>query len=125
MKIKLDENMPAGLVKVLGNLGHDVVPVPDEGLGGRGDLEIWEAAQREGRFLITQDLDFSDVYRYKPGTHNGIMVVRLRDPGRLALLEKVREIFQTEDTSKWRGSFIVLTDRKIRIRTPQAANAEN
>ncbi|MBW2066548.1 MAG: DUF5615 family PIN-like protein [Deltaproteobacteria bacterium] len=125
MKIKLDENMPAGLVTVLRSLGHNVVTVPEEGLGGRDDLEIWEAAQREGRFLITQDLDFSDVYRYKPGTHNGIIMVRLRSPGRLSLLQKVREIFEAEDTGKWRGSFIVLTDRKIRIRSPKGANPEN
>ena len=124
MKIKLDENMPAGLVTVLGSLGHNVVTVPEEGLGGGDDLEIWEAAQREGRFLITQDMDFSDVHRYKPGTHYGIMVVRLRSPGRLALLEKVREVFEAEDTAKWRGSFIVLTDIKIRIRFPEEADAE-
>jgi predicted nuclease of predicted toxin-antitoxin system len=35
--------------------------VPEEGLVGSDDHEIWEATQNAGRFLITQDLDFSDV----------------------------------------------------------------
>ena len=122
MKIKLDENMPAGLVTVLRNLNHNVAAVPEEGLAGRDDLEVWSATQHEGRFLITQDLDFSDVHRYRPGTHCGVMVVRLRSPGRLSLLEKVRQTFESEDTGRWHGCFIVLTDRKIRIRSPKEVN---
>ncbi|MBW1737750.1 MAG: DUF5615 family PIN-like protein [Deltaproteobacteria bacterium] len=118
MKIKLDENMPAGLATVLNRMDHDVVTVPEEGLAGRDDLEIWAAAQREGRFLITQDLDFSDVRKYRPGSHHGIMVVRLRGPGRLALLEKVCEVFEAEDIGSWNRCFIVLTERKIRIHSP-------
>jgi predicted nuclease of predicted toxin-antitoxin system len=42
------------------------------------DCEVWEAAQRDERFLITQDLDFSDVRRFVPGSHRGILLVRLR-----------------------------------------------
>jgi len=122
MKIKLDENMPAGLATVLKSLGHDVVTVPEEGLGGHDYAEIWAAAQREERFLITQDLDFSDARRYRPGSHHGIMVVRLRSPGRLALLEKVREVFEAEDIGSWHQCFIVLTERKIRIHSPRVPN---
>jgi hypothetical protein len=32
MKIKLDENMPAGLVSAIAELGHDVDTVPSEDL---------------------------------------------------------------------------------------------
>jgi hypothetical protein len=85
MKIKLDENMPAGLAEILVRLGHDVETVPQEGLAGCSDPDIWSSAQREGRFLITQDLDFSDIHRFSPGTHHGLLLVRLRTPGRLAL----------------------------------------
>lgn len=40
----------------------------EEGLTGRADADIWQAAQREGRILITQDLDFSDTRKFQPGT---------------------------------------------------------
>jgi hypothetical protein len=36
-------------------------------------------AQRAGRFLVTQDLDFSDVRRFEPGSHHGLLLVRLPD----------------------------------------------
>ena len=66
MKIKLDENLPVRLARTLEKLGHDTDTIPEEGLTGRSDLHIWEAAQEAERFLITQDLDFSDTRRFSP-----------------------------------------------------------
>jgi len=45
----------------------------DRQLTGRADPDVWSAAQSARRFLITQDLDFSDIRRYKPGTHAGLL----------------------------------------------------
>ena len=74
MKIKLDENLPDRLVAVLTGLGHNVDTVRTEQLTGRADPDVWSAAQAAQRFLITQDLDFSDVRRYTPGTHAGLLL---------------------------------------------------
>ncbi|HZP01063.1 MAG TPA: DUF5615 family PIN-like protein [Terriglobia bacterium] len=70
MKIKLDENLPADLAPSLAAMGHDIETVLNEGIAGRSDLTVWETTQREKRFLITQDMDFSDLRRYIPGTHH-------------------------------------------------------
>jgi predicted nuclease of predicted toxin-antitoxin system len=82
------------------------------------DCEVWEAAQRDERFLITQDLDFSDVRRFVPGSHRGILLVRLRSPDRQSLIRRVREVFQQEEVTTWAGCFVVVTERKIRILRP-------
>jgi len=82
VKTKLDENLPERLVAELAALEHDVDTARAEHLAGRPDNEIWQAAQAVDRFLITQDLDFSDVRRYVPGTHGGLLLVRLAQPGR-------------------------------------------
>ena len=58
MKIKLDENLPGRLAARLAVLGHDVHTVRQEGLEGHLDETVWEAAQNESRFMITQDLIF-------------------------------------------------------------------
>jgi len=120
MKIKLDENIPASLVAPLNELGHNVDTVPQEGLAGGDDKTVWVAAQREERFLITQDLDFSDIRRFRPGDHHGILLVRLRNPGRLALAKQIWEIFSKENIKDWQGCFIILTDLKLRIHRPKA-----
>lgn len=118
MKIKLDENLPESLLTTLTALGHDTDNVRLEGLAGRPDPDVWQAAQEAGRFLITQDLDFSDMRRFRPGTHAGLLLIRLRIPGRLALTNRIREICESEQIERWAGCFVLVTDRKIRIHRP-------
>jgi predicted nuclease of predicted toxin-antitoxin system len=118
MKIKLDENLPVRLAGMLAGLGHDADTVFAEGLAGRSDVDVWQAAQTNGRFFVTQDLDFSDVRVFQPGTHEGLLLVRLRAPSRKALAQKVHAIFATEDVDSWSQCFVVATDRKIRVRRP-------
>lgn len=120
MKIKLDENLPAILVGALSALGHEVDAVQQEGLTVRCDQDIWQAAQQSGRFFIIQDLDFSDLRRFEPGTHAGLLLVRLAKPGRPALAKRVIQVFGTGHTETWAGCFLVATDTKLRIHRPGA-----
>ena len=115
MKAKLDENLPLQIASRLRTFGHDVHTMP-EGLSGCNDADLWRAAQREERVLITQDLDFSDARRFAPGTHHGVILIRLRSPSRLKLVERVDEIFRDEAIGAWSGCFVVVTDRKVRVR---------
>ena len=118
MRIKLDENLPVTLAPLLSVLEHDVDTVPEEQLQGRRDPVIWQAAQTAERFLITQDMDFSDIRQFRPGTHRGILLLRLRTPGRTALTARLVSIFQTEDVESWSHCFVVATERKIRVVRP-------
>lgn len=120
MRIKLDENLPARLAPLIGTLGHNVDTVPGEQLKGRNDPAIWQAAQDAGRFLVTQDMDFSDIRQFRPGTHHGILLLRLRNPGRTALTARLLQIFRTEDVESWGRCFVVVTERKIRVVRPSA-----
>jgi len=119
MKIKLDENLPLRLASLLKDLGHDVHTLHGEMLIGRSDSEIWEATQRESRFLITQDMDFSDIRQFAPGFHHGILLIRLRSPNRRNLVERIGELSQKEDVSEWGRCFVVATDRKTRVLKPE------
>ena len=118
MNIKLDENLPVDLAPELAKLGHDVHTSRDEGLSGAADSDVWEAAQREKRFLITQDLDFSDVRRFTPGTHKGLLLIRLAEPNRRSLIDRVLTLFSEEAIGAWAGCFVVASDRKVRVRRP-------
>jgi predicted nuclease of predicted toxin-antitoxin system len=118
MKIKLDENLPLHLATSLEDLGHDVHTTYSEGLTGHADRDMWGAAQAESRFLITQDLDFSDIRQFAPGSHAGVLLVRLHSPSRKNLIARVQNVFQTESVDQWTGCFVVVTDRKIRVLKP-------
>ena len=121
MRIKLDENLPACLAHELVQMGHDADTVVQEGLAGCNDVTLWQAAQDAGRFQVTQDLDFSDIRRYEPGQHAGLLLIRLREPGRATLLARVAALFDREDVTAWEGCFVVLTDHKIRVRHPKTS----
>ena len=118
MKVKLDEDLPTELADLLSAGGHDVHTVPGESLAGRDDGAIFRAATGEGRLLLTQDLDFSDVRQFAPGTHPGLVIVRLRDPSRKRLVARLRQVLATESVESWAGCFVVISDHKLRVRRP-------
>ena len=115
MKIKLDENIPSDVMSS-NVLQHDIDTVELEGLSGAVDATVWQAAQREGRFFVTQDLDFSDLRAFAPGTHNGLLLIRLRTPSRRVLTERLIELLSMEEAETWSGAFVVATDSKLRVR---------
>lgn len=119
MRVKLDENLPLRLAPRLVALGHDVVTVRDEGLVGADDTRIWEAAQLEGRFLVTQDLGFSEIAHFAPSGHAGVLLVRLQEPARPDLLRRVEAIFREENAESWDGCIVAATERKLRVRRPK------
>jgi uncharacterized protein (DUF433 family) len=69
VRIKLDENMGQRHRELLAAHGHETDSVVDEGLGGADDDVVASAAAREGRMLVTLDLDFADIARFPPGSH--------------------------------------------------------
>ena len=118
MKLKLDENLPESLVWELAALNHTADNVRQEGLAGCADPDVWAATQAEGRFLLTQDLDFSDLRQFQPGAHCGLLLVRLPDAGRLELTRRIVEVFRNEDVESWSGCFVVLSGHKLRVLRP-------
>lgn len=115
MKLKLDENVPEFLIGALRTLGHDVDSVRSEQLTGHQDADVWTAAQSDDRFLITQDLDFSDIRKYVPGSHRGLLLIRLRRPGRTAIFDRVQSLFTAEPVDTWVGCLVVATEHKVRV----------
>jgi len=113
VKIRLDENLPLALQNGLAARGHDVHSVFDENLAREPDERIWEAYTAEDRFLITQDLDFSDARKYPMGTHPGIMILRLVDDSRENLIRVVLQAFTEQDIGSFERALVVV---KIRIR---------
>ncbi len=118
MKIKLDENLPIRLAAALKDMGHDADTVEQEGVRGQADPGVWEAAQKDGRFLITQDLFFTDVRHHPPGTHKGVLLLRLTRNGRITAYDRVVELFRNLDVAAWEGCNVVADEERVRVRTP-------
>jgi predicted nuclease of predicted toxin-antitoxin system len=118
MRIKLDENIATSAAVRLKALGHDVHTVIDEQLSGHVDSEVWTAVQREQRFLITQDLDFSDRRQFSAGRHAGLLLVRLPDSEQWRMSDYLVAWLSTPDASTWERCFVVATPNKVRVQRP-------
>jgi predicted nuclease of predicted toxin-antitoxin system len=118
MKAKLDENLPLRIATRLRELGHDVHTTQQENLSGCDDSKLWAHAQQEGRTLITQDMDFSDNRRFTPGTHHGIVLLRLHSPSRLRLVERIGRGISGRSRKRVGGMLC----RRDRSKNPRAPN---
>ena len=77
MRLKLDENLGKRCAEMFREAGHDVSTVPEQDLQGAPDPSIIETCLREGRCLVTLDLDFGNPLIYRPSRYPGIAVLRL------------------------------------------------
>ncbi len=118
MKVKLDENVPAGLASLLREHGHHATTVSDEGLAGQPDASIWDAAQRENRLLITMDRKFADVRSLGTVAHAGIIVLRPSTQGRRAIRALFEALIAQHPLEPFTGAIVIVDDRRIRVRRP-------
>ncbi|MFL6192955.1 MAG: DUF5615 family PIN-like protein [Thermoanaerobaculia bacterium] len=114
--VKLDENLSRLHVQFLRGLGYEADRVHDQGLSGASDEIVWKRVCAEGRFLITLDLDFSDVRRFEPGTHPGILLIRARNNSAIAVLEILRRVVSEQPLLHLQGCLAVADPNLTRIR---------
>jgi predicted nuclease of predicted toxin-antitoxin system len=92
VRFKVDHNLPVEVVDELIAAGHDAVSVLAQGLAAAADSDIVEVCQREGRILMTADLDLSDIRQYPPAGSPGFIVLRLHRQSRPAQLALLRQL---------------------------------
>lgn len=90
VRLKLDEHLDERLAQRLEAAGHDVSTVRAQGMCGAEDDEIFTRCAREGRCLVTLDLDFANVLRFPPEGSSGLVVLR----GRNQLLPAMRHVVE-------------------------------
>ena len=66
MKFKLDECLDVRLATLFSDAGHDVQAVYQEKLSGVPDERVYSVCLQEERTLLTQDMDFSNPFRFSP-----------------------------------------------------------
>ena len=76
MRFKLDECLDVRLAGVIRGAGFQVETVGEEGLGGSNDVSLYHHCVKERMTLLTQDMDFSNPFRFPPQPSVGIIVLR-------------------------------------------------
>jgi predicted nuclease of predicted toxin-antitoxin system len=113
---KVDENLPTEAAELLVSAGHDAVTVGDQCLVGQPDTNVATVCQREGRAILTLDLDFADIRTYPPGNYAGIIVLRLArldKPRVLSVLKRLLPVLKQEPLV---GKLWIVEETSIRMR---------
>lgn len=116
LRFKVDENLPAEVVTLLNDAGHDARSVLDQSLGGATDVRVADLCRLEGRIVVTLDLDFADIRAYPPDQSPGFVVFRLArqdKPYVLLVAGRLIELLRTEspECKLW-----VVEEDRVRVR---------
>lgn len=116
MKFKIDENLPLEIAELLRSAHHDAATVMDQGLRGADDCLIIDACLRQGRVLVTLDLDFADVRAYPPQEFPGFMVLRVRRQDKRHLITVFRRVIPLIEREWVEHQLWIMEETRVRIR---------
>ena len=118
MHFKIDENLPPEIALHLRQHGHDATTVWDEQLRGSADNHLIEVCRREGRILLTLDLDFADIRLYPPREYPGLIVLRLHSQSRRLVMTVVSRFISFLAEHSPLGALWFVTENGVRIYAP-------
>lgn len=116
MKLKLDENLSERGRALLVAAGHDVSTVALQQMESAPDEAVIEVCRREGRALVTLDLDFANPLDYRPSDYAGIAV--LRQPKKASaedLLQIIATLAKGLELNPLAGKLWIVEKGRIRI----------
>ena len=101
----IDENIPKSIQVFLEGFGKCL-----RIFGGISDLEVLKKAEEMHCTLVTMDKDFGKLATLYEEPLEGVILIRSFD------IEKVKEKLRTVLSKNTKRKFVVITDKKIRIR---------
>jgi predicted nuclease of predicted toxin-antitoxin system len=107
MKVLVDENIPMTTVDELRLKGFDVTDIRGSAEQGITDEVICQKAQHENRLFITNDNAFSI---HRDEVHRDILVVRLKQPTRIKIHQRVIQAITKYSEQQWHGLMVVMRD---------------
>lgn len=110
-----DMGVSQAVVAWLRSQGHDAVHLREQGLHRLSDAEVFAKARREGRVLITFDLDFGEIVAAS-GQSVSVLVYRMRDTRACQQVDRLRRVLQVAATDLAHGAVVVVEDIRHRVR---------
>jgi predicted nuclease of predicted toxin-antitoxin system len=122
MRLKLDENLSRHLKTALAACGHDVTTAEEEGLLSQCDPAVARAATAGERMLLTLDVEFGDLRKYRPGSHAGIILFRPKSLGPLTVNRFVEGFIRDADLPRLAGCVVIVEPSRVRVRCPSTSS---
>jgi len=118
VRFLLDEDLSPRSAEYLRTIGYDAVHVREVGLKGSSDQAVLAFARSEGRILVTRDRDFADIRRYPPGSHAGIVRLKIPHPTAQATSAVLGRLLNRLGREDFTQNLVVTDGHRYRIRRP-------
>ncbi len=115
MKVLLDMPVSSLLLDVLHAHGHEGVHAYQIGKGRASDTELLEIARREGRVVITADLDFPRLLALSSAEGPGMILFRGGNYSDREMCELLERVLNQVLPGILESSICVVDKRRIRI----------
>jgi predicted nuclease of predicted toxin-antitoxin system len=116
MKFLADMGISPRTVNWLKNRGYDAVHLVEEGLERLPDDEILVKARKEGRILLTVDLDFGYLLAVSGAELPSVILFRLGNESYQIIQERLTELLSLCGGDLAAGAIISVTDEAFRVR---------
>ena len=115
MKFLLDMPVSAILIDILNSYGHEGVHAYDIGYDRATDSELLDLARREGRIIITADLDFPRLLALSDACGPGLILFRGGNYSDLEMSDLLQRVLNEASPETLEKSICVVDQKRIRI----------
>ena len=117
MKFLADMGLARSTVAFLRAQGHDAVHLRDQGLQRLEDDEIVEKTRKEGRVILTHDLDFGRIVAVSRASVPSVITFRLDDMRPVQVNRYLTEVLAQFARQLEAGALVSVNERGIRARS--------
>ena len=103
-------------VLALREAAHDAVHLREQDLIRLPDPEIATKAAREGRIVLTFDLDFGDILAAARGVAPSVIIFRLRNQTPHAVNPRLFRVIEACEAELIDGAIVIVEDEGYRVR---------
>jgi predicted nuclease of predicted toxin-antitoxin system len=104
------------IVEWLRAQGHDAIHLREQGLHRLPNGEIFAKAGREGRIVLTFDLDFGEILALSDDPSVSVVLFRLHNTRTPHVIARLQAILKVSASPLEKGAIIVVEETRHRIR---------
>ena len=115
MRFLADQDVYALTIRLLRDLGHDVVSAAQVGLAAADDVLLLEVARVQNRILITRDRDYGGLV-FTRDVVSGVLYLRMLPSTQQAVHEELNRVVDGYSEEELSRAFVVVEPGRHRFR---------
>ncbi|OGW07070.1 MAG: hypothetical protein A2Z59_00575 [Nitrospinae bacterium RIFCSPLOWO2_02_39_17] len=116
MKILANHCVFGKTVCLLQKAWHEVIRLKDIASASSVDDAVGSLAVSHNAILLSNDKDFTDIIKYPPKEHSGIIVLRITPQSEGIVHNTLLSLLASKSLEEIHGSLVVIRGNKIRFR---------